>query len=155
MEPAINRGPPPVPKEGEEPVDYAFYRETKNRGCERVTGVVPVIQDPSRKGRFFLGAPQDIEDLIVPVNKAELFLAATFSHSLAPQGELPPGQKKIAAVLFIGKTSRPESPLEPPPFQKMSLRQLALKSKKEGKNPLIHPGENAPRAFFPPTAPAP
>ena len=93
----------------EDGIEYSFYTLRPDGKYEHVVRVHPVIRDNSRKDALFWGYPWDIRDIVLSRSKNQERLLATFAHDLNDDGEVssPSWQKRVPAVLFIGRTTQP------------------------------------------------
>jgi hypothetical protein len=110
----------------EDGVEYSFYNLLPDDSYEHILRVHPVIRDSSRNNAFFWGYPWDIQDIALPSSKSRKSILATFDHSIIDDGEVysPAWQKRIPAVLFIGRTTQPAMTVSPLKFKSSTLHGL-------------------------------
>lgn len=107
----------------EDGVEYAFYR-LEHGVYRHLVRIHPVLQDPARRDTYFWGYPWDIRDIAIAPDKRSAM--ATFKHSLIDDGEVysPSWQRRIPAVLFIGKTTQPDIKVPVLQFKPVALDTL-------------------------------
>jgi len=121
-------------------IEYGFYKLQGNGHYEHIIRVYPVIRDSSRSGALFWGYAWDIHDIVLPGKdgRKEVEVLATFEHTIDEdyfqEVESPEWQKRIPAVLFIGRTTQPEIaqlPRPPRKFKPSTLNGLCSSAKRQ------------------------
>ena len=107
----------------EDGIEYAFHRKRPTGEYEYLVRVYPVLRDATRAESFYWGYPRDIDDVVVDSKGA---LLATFGHELFDDGNVEslPWQKRIPAVLFIGRTTQPDIKVPKLRFRGMTVPAL-------------------------------
>ena len=106
----------------EDVIEYSFYRVASGQ-YERAGDVYPVLKDEGRPGQLFWAYPWDITDIALGPDESALMLLGTFEHTFTVSDEYGNtiSNERRPAVLFVGKTTQPESILSPLHFWAMSL----------------------------------
>ncbi|MBB1473256.1 hypothetical protein H5368_09440 [Luteimonas sp. MC1782] len=93
----------------EDGIEYSFYTLLPSDTYEHIIRVYPVIRDSSRNDALFWGYPWDIRDIAHSNGKGQKRFLASFEHNLFDDGEVhsPSWQRRVPAVLFIGRTTQP------------------------------------------------
>lgn len=105
----------------EDGIDYSFYRRGRKGDYRRIVDFHPVVKDAGRPNQLFWGYPWDIQDLAVAPDGRSLL--TTFEHAIVQDGNQDPmpGQKRIPALLFTGRTTQPDMKVQPLRFQPATL----------------------------------
>jgi hypothetical protein len=113
----------------EDGIDYSFYRKGKRGHYRRLIRIYPVIRDDSRGGDYFWGYPWDISDIAEAPNGT---LQVAFDHNILDEGESrnDAWQKKIPAVLFIGRTTQPDMTKSKFDYRPMTFPQMKSAAKR-------------------------
>ncbi|SUS05883.1 conserved exported hypothetical protein [uncultured Defluviicoccus sp.] len=114
----------------EDGIDYWFSRKSGDGRYQTIVAVHPVLRDESRPGRVFWGYPWDITDVALPDSGSDDAMLVSFGHGIVAEGEADPpeGQKRVPAVLFVGRTTQPETTVEVEDFVPLSLHEVRAKA---------------------------
>lgn len=115
----------------EDGIEYAFYRPTDGL-YEAFVRVYPVLQDASRPDTLFWGYPWDITDIARPDDPERGDLLASFDHDILDDGvaESPAWQRRVPAVLFVGRTTQPQVTVAPLAFRPGTVPGLRSESER-------------------------
>jgi hypothetical protein len=110
----------------EDDIDYAFYRVGAGK-YRKLADVSPLLEDASMPGQLFWGYPWDITGIKVDSAGRAPSLMATRSFAHA-EIDLSTGQplptQVMPAVLFVGRTTRPETKRDPIPLETVPIAEF-------------------------------